>query len=314
MRAAKFALIFLLAGSVEAWNAAGHRTIAYIAYRNLGDGPRARVELLLRSHPDYARWVEGVPAERRPLEAFLHASVWADEIKGDPRYKNEPRDAAPEVRPSYPDLFRHQNWHYIDEPVRGEFAAVKIDDGLNRGWRNRPTVLSQIGTMKSILADRRASDAAKAWALAWLIHLVGDVHQPLHCVSRYAMDASTGKLADDAGGNRVRLLGNGAHNLHAYWDDLLDEDASEAAVKELGDGLMATNSPGKGKTTEKDWQAEGAQLAVGFVYPGLARAKEERGALAVPRQYRVVATAVAGRRVAAAGYRLAQMLNKLASK
>lgn len=314
MRAAKFALVFLLAGSADAWNAAGHRTIAYIAYRNLKDGPRARIDLLLQSHPDYARWVEGVPAGLRPLEAFLHASVWADEIKGDPRYKNQPRDAAPEERPSYPDMLRHQNWHYIDEPIGGDFAAAKIDDGLNPDWRRPPTVLSQIGAMKSILADKQATDAAKAWALAWLIHLVGDVHQPLHCVSRYGVDPSTGKLADDAGGNRVRLFGNAAHNLHAFWDGLMDEDASDAAVKELGDGLMATNGPGKGTTNEKEWQAEGARLAVEFVYPGLAGAKMESGALAVPRQYRVVATAVAGRRVAAAGYRLAQTLNKLPSK
>lgn len=313
MRASKFALVFLLAGSVHAWNAAGHRTIAYIAYRNLKQGTRERVDLLLQSHPDYARWVEGVPVERRPLEAFLHASVWADEIKGDPRYKNEPRDAAPEEPPSYPDMFRHQNWHYVDEPLSGDFAAVKIDDGLNRDWRKPPTVLSQIPAMKSTLADKRTSDAAKAWALAWLIHLTGDVHQPLHCVSRYSLDTATGKMADDAGGNRVRLLGP-AHNLHAYWDDLMEEDASVAAVKELGDGLMATNVPAKGKTNEKDWQAEGAGLAVDFVYPGLAGAKMENGSLAVPRQYRVVATAVAGHRIAAAGYRLAQTLNKLASK
>lgn len=313
MRAAKFALLFLLAGSIQAWNAAGHRTIAYIAYRNLQRGTRQRVDLLLQSHPDYARWVEGVPAERRPLEAFLHASVWADEIKGDPRYTNEPKEGLPVERPSYPDRFRHQNWHYIDEPLSGEFAAVQIDDGLHPDWRKAPTVVSQIGVMKTMLADKRTSDAAKAWALAWLIHLVGDAHQPLHCASRYSVDAATGKMADDAGGNRVRLTGP-AHNLHAFWDDLMEEDASLEAVKALGEGLMATNGPGKGKTNEKDWQAEGAQLAVEFVYPGLAGARMENGALTVSRPYRTVATAIAGRRVAAAGYRLAQTLNKLPTR
>ncbi len=311
MRAAKFALLFLLAGSVDAWNAAGHRTIAYIAYRNLQSGTRQRIDLLLQSHPDYARWVEGVPAERRPLEAFLHASVWADEIKGDPRYTNEPREGSTAGASSYPDMYRHQNWHYIDEPLSGDFAAVKIDDGLNADWRKAPTVVSQIGAMKTMLGDKRTSEAAKVWALAWLIHLVGDVHQPLHCASRYSVDAATGKMADDAGGNRVRLAGS-AHNLHAYWDGLMEEDASDAAVKALGEGLMATHAPGKGKTNEKDWQEEGARLAVEFVYPGLAGGRMEYGALAVPRPYHVVATAVAGERVAAAGYRLAQTLNKLA--
>jgi hypothetical protein len=119
VRTLRLVSLLILCSTLHAWNAAGHRTIAYIAYRNLNDRTRQRIDLLLLSHPDYSRWIEDIPENERPLAAFLHASVWADEIKGDSRYQNEPRGAAPSEQTTYPDTFRHQNWHYIDQPLAG---------------------------------------------------------------------------------------------------------------------------------------------------------------------------------------------------
>jgi hypothetical protein len=306
VRISRLFIALFVCASLEAWNAAGHRTIAYIAYSQLSPQVRVRADTLLRSHPDYPRWVRDVPPAERPLTAFLHASTWADEIRSDPSYHNEPREAPPSTEA--PDHFRHQNWHYVDEPIAGDFAHVHIDDSLNPSWREAPNVVTQIRAMETILSNRSKPADARAWALAWLIHLAGDIHQPLHCASRYR-PGPDGRMENDAGGNQV-LLAAADHNLHAFWDDLLGFEDSPAAVKQLAEGLTAATPPVKGKSRERDWQAEGAKLDATVVYPGLAYARMRASGLEVTPEYRRVALAVAGQRVAVAGYRLAAVLNR----
>jgi len=309
VRIHRFVVPLLLVATVYAWNAAGHRTVAFIAYRSLTEPARARVDRLLESHPDYSRWVEGVPAADRPLEVFLHASVWADEIKGDPRYQDEPKDQ----KPSYPDTFRHRTWHYIDKPLIGEFDALTYDE-TNKTWRNPPTAVSQIHVMEGILRDKRSSDAAKAWALGWLIHLVGDLQQPLHCSSRDTKNPETGKMEDDQGGNKVRLAG-AEHNLHAFWDDALGKETDTPSVKTLGIDLLAVApAPDKKKSDPNAWVDEGSRLSIAFVYRGLAGAPSDQGAIKVPAAYSHVAKSVAQQRVTLGGYRLAALLNRLLAK
>lgn len=313
MRIPRIGLLLAAASTLWAWNAAGHKTVAFIAYQKLSQRARANVDRLLPSHPGYSHWIEGVPVADRPLEAFLHAAIWADEIKGDPNYRDEPHDAQPPQHPSYPDRFRHRDWHYIDTPLIGEFGALRVDTS-NTAWRNPPNAVSQIAVMETLLRDHKSSDAAKAWALGWLIHLVGDLHQPLHCVGRYGTDPATGKLVDDQGGNRVRLNGK-QHNLHAFWDDALGEDASTASVSAVGGDLIAASSVsdtrGQSNGKPNQWVDEGARLSIGFVYSGLAGAPSENGAITLPAAYRRVAEGVAEQRATLGGYRLANLLNKL---
>lgn len=301
MRFLRPAVLLSAASVLWAWNAAGHKTVAFIAYTHLTARARANVDRLLESHPDYAHWVEGVPTADLPLAAFLRASVWADEIKGDPNYSDEPRDAAPSRE--YPDHFRHRNWHYIDTPLTGPLAALLVD-AANTTWGKPPNAVSQIAVMEKILRNRTSTPAAKAWALGWLIHLVGDLHQPLHCVSR----------DDDQGGNRVHLNGK-QHNLHAFWDDSLGEDASTASVRALGTDLIAAADPNDGRAARllnpNQWVREGSRLSIDFVYRGLADAPSTDGALTLPLAYRRTAEGVAARRATLGGERLAALLNKL---
>ncbi len=303
----------VLCSNLQGWNGAGHRTIAYIAYRQMDARTRERVDAVLTAHPDYARWVQGIPDGDRALAAFLHASVWPDEIRSDPRYQNDPREPVIGFAAPYPDQFRHQNWHYIDEPLTGEGARLEIDDAVNPDWREAPNVMTQIRAMEAVISNGKSSREAKAWALAWLIHLVGDIHQPLHCASRYTREGAQGKWENDAGGNRVRLAGP-YHNLHGLWDGLMGEDDATAVVKAMGEALMATASVDGRRTRVADWQQEGAQLAVEFVYPALAGAKNEQGTLSVPAEYVRIATGIACQRVTLAGLRLAQVLDRTAGK
>src|SRR5262245_45967206 len=97
-----FAAIFLAAfvpsHTASAWSAQGHMTIAAMAYRDLPKEDRAKVDELLKHHPDYSNWTNRYSAELSPvdLEAFvvMRASTWPDEI----RRKGNPYD--------------HPQWHF----------------------------------------------------------------------------------------------------------------------------------------------------------------------------------------------------------
>src|SRR5579872_391303 len=95
---AAWTAILYLASPAVAWNATGHRIIAAIAYHRLTPKTRARVDKLIRAHPGYESWVRDAPSDPagRAEAAFGAAAVWADQIKGDPRFWDDTRkDAQP---------------------------------------------------------------------------------------------------------------------------------------------------------------------------------------------------------------------------
>src|SRR5215470_16174534 len=71
----------LLASPLLAWDDTGHMVVAYIAYKNLSDSTRMRVDGLLTMNPKYHTWVKGVPNKQRGLVAFINAATWPDCIK-----------------------------------------------------------------------------------------------------------------------------------------------------------------------------------------------------------------------------------------
>src|SRR5439155_20249015 len=86
------------------------------------------------------------------------------------------------------------------------------------------------------------TEPLSAYNLAWLIHLVGDVHQPLHCVSRFTgshLDETTHADRGDLGGNLFKL-DDPAKNLHSLWDDALGSTNSRAEFENTAASLMAS--------------------------------------------------------------------------
>ena len=71
----------LIASPLLAWDGTGHMTVAYIAYKNLTDDTRQRVDELLKLNPEYKTWTKGVPKKRKGLIAFVNAATWPDCIK-----------------------------------------------------------------------------------------------------------------------------------------------------------------------------------------------------------------------------------------
>ncbi|HEV8582498.1 MAG TPA: S1/P1 nuclease [Thermoanaerobaculia bacterium] len=178
MKRAHFAVfLLLLAGpsSLLAWGPNGHRIVGRIAANHLTDEAAVAVTSLIGP------------------EGLDQACTWADEIRNDPNWQ--------------PPLKNPSPWHFIS-----------IDDGetLETTARDpKGDVLEAIERFSAVLRDPQANRQAKQEALRFLIHFVGDVHQPLH-VGRRA----------DRGGNSVEVSWfDQKMNLHSVWDSgLIDSE------------------------------------------------------------------------------------------
>ena len=184
-------LLLGLAPAAAAWNAAGHRISAMIAWENLDGGCQAAVTTVLRGHPEFDRWLARSKRGDPGQSAFVEASTWPDDIRRDRRFYTAGDEEPTPTLPGFPDMERRLDWHYVDRPLNG-VAIRKAPAG---------DIERQIERLARVVGNPRASAAERAYALPWLIHLVGDAHQPLHAASRYSPDGTS-----DQGGNAVSIV------------------------------------------------------------------------------------------------------------
>jgi hypothetical protein len=163
---------------------------------------------------------------------------------------------------------------------------------------------------------KTGTDAEKAIAVCWLLHLAGDIHQPLHCVSYYDLNHEYG----DKGGNTfyIRVAeGRPIINLHSLWDGLLGSTQSYRINGNAAVELRNRPEFGREKLTElsaadtKAWCDESVNIAEDVAYCGgtLKGGTAQDNAPPVKQ-----AKAIAERRVVLAGYRLADVLKTATSE
>ncbi len=261
----------------SAWNGAGHRLSAVIAWQQLSQSSRHWLADLLRQHEDYPQWREKSGTGETML-IFAEAATWADGIRNDPRYseRNTRQSGAGDDQ-------RHSDWHYLNLDPHGRVQGGQLEKRLEDLARQLRSTASQ---------------EQKAWALPWLIHLVGDIHQPLHV-----------GYQEDRGGNRHLIedpeaSGHKRTDLHSYWDDL--PGPSGLRGKRLlarARQLLATYSPPQ-QGTIRQWRNESRNL--------LTRAYPNPGAShsVISSAFRSDAQAIADQRIVDAGYRLAGLLEE----
>jgi hypothetical protein len=116
-----------------AWNGKGHRTVAFIAYKRLthdahGSNARAKVDALLRKHPDFPLLSQGLSSTdpNFGLKVFIKAATWPDIIKSDSRFFDDgnPNSTPKPLRPGFPDMKMHKNFHFIDRPFTEDGSAT----------------------------------------------------------------------------------------------------------------------------------------------------------------------------------------------
>jgi hypothetical protein len=290
----------------EAWFGFGHMEVAAIAWSKLKPATRAEATRLLKLNPLYATWIMNVPAKERDRTAFVMAATWPDEIKGLSDYHNDGPNNGNRPPPGpkasqnigYTDHFRHKYWHYIDEPFSPDMTPLQPAD--------IPNAQTQIAAFRAKLAEPGASDDIKSYDLAWLLHMVGDVHQPLHATSRFTHLETNG----DSGGNDVKITcGTGctATELHAFWDGVVgDSDKPKDAIN----GARKI-PPAKAQLAsiadEKVWIKESFEAAKASVY--VAPIGVDGAPFTLTGSYKSKALRLAKQRVALGGARLAKLLN-----
>ncbi len=290
------------------WNDRGHMSVAYVAYQQLTPTTRDRVKLLLKLNPKYNDWaatvdtqVPGASAADKDMMIFMIAATWADGIKRDTAYSNDgsPNPDRPDGSPDpgrntgYDDLMRHRYWHFIDTPF--------TTDGSTLPAIPTPNAQERIALFRGVLAST-SPDPLKSYDLTWLLHLVGDVHQPLHAATRVSSTDPGG----DAGGNLVKLDCSKCE-LHAFWDDLLGTSNKLKSTVTAAKKLATADATLAAKSDEKDWIAESFQAAQQTVYSAPVVAGDGPFTLTPP--YKRKAAILARKRVALAGARLANLLN-----
>ena len=222
---------------------------------------------------------ELTPAARAQVAALLgsdamlvHESNWADEV----------REQRPETAP----------WHFVDIPL----DAPGYDPARDCAAGN--CVVAAIDTTRRLLADPHASVGARQGALRFLIHLVADVHQPLHAEDN-----------QDHGGNAVHVTGDGVRtNLHHVWDTQVVE-ALGTNVEAIAGDLEQSVTPQRRKEwssgTPADWANESHAIARDVIYPRF----HGRMQVHQPYEYAQEMAPVTKQQLARAGVRLAWLLN-----
>ena len=160
--------------------------------------------------------------------------------------------------------------------------------------------MAQIDRDVAVLKDGRAPHTARLEALLYLIHFVGDVHQPLHAADRR-----------DKGGNSLAVyLNRHRDNLHGIWDQDVVAALGKAPLP-VAAGIEAQYSLAQ-KTammrgTPADWANESFEIAAHDIYAHL----RSRGPVRLPRDYAQRQSAIVRLQLERAGLRLAMLLNQI---
>ena len=214
-----------------------------------------------------------VQAMLTPHETLAAISVWADDI----------REEHAETGP----------WHYIDIPL----AASTID--MEHECRAGNCVVAKITEFESVLKNKSADPAERREALEFVVHFIGDLHQPLHCADN-----------NDQGGNKVQVIFFGQpSNLHAVWDGGIlrrEKQYGEQLATTLESRITPEQKAAWAQGSVADWALESHALAVRVAYGRLPTGTTPD----LSDDYANAALPVVEEQIEKAGVRLAHLLNE----
>jgi hypothetical protein len=303
------ALLLTISNQVSsyAWFDFGHMVVASVAYKRLTPQTRERANALLKLNPNYSNWEkqlpEKLPQDKKDMLIFMLAATWPDAIKTDPNYKSDgrngghlPQGAAASQNIGYKDKLLHKYWHFVDTPFSTDGTQLPADI--------TPNAQTQIEAFRKAIGTSDSSDDTKSYDLTWLIHLVGDVHQPLHCATRISKIDPHG----DNGGNKVAISSPGnVTNLHAIWDGSPGDSEDPMRAAKYAKQLHAADKSLAKDTNEKDWIAESFDEVKKDVYIQPIGASD--GPFTLTKNYIQATNKLVKKRLELAGERLANLLN-----
>ena len=234
MRSARFVLLLLLFPlHAFAWGAKGHAVVAELAERGLSPNVAAEIRKLNFGAP--LRDIASLPDDWR-----------ADETKG--------------LRPG-----NTGSLHFANTP--NEIATFD----RARDCKEDQCVVAGIEKYIATLKDRTQPNDKRREALIFVVHLIGDLHQPMHTAGGMVKDETTGQMVPDLGGNKVKVRFLGIEtNLHSIWDSGII-DWGPATVDDYVNHLMKFEMRGRSveelqRGTVQDWFEESHYAAVHDAY------------------------------------------------
>jgi hypothetical protein len=286
-----------------AWNKPGHMAVAAIAYRELKDAdPQAlkRAIALLKQHPFYEDvWKPAIEdlnvndPDKEGLYLFMWAARWPDDIRDDP------------------DL-HCELCHFINFP----FKPPGQPNSIQTQQPAQENVISAFQRNVGILQSN-SSPAVRAMALSWILHLVGDVHQPLHTTALFTTKFSHG----DRGGTiffiRVQPTSS-TISLHKLWDGFILGSDRFQSVNSKATELRSRpefRRSALGELSETNFskwasvESFNAAKRIAYRDGQLQGSNSSSNGVALPSDYVAGAKPVAERRAVVAGYRLSDLLS-----
>jgi hypothetical protein len=264
-----------------AWGNEGHQIVAAIARDELTPQARAWVDRQLADDKDTLTAPD-----------MLSRSTWADAWRGAGH-----RETA--------------SWHFVDiELAKPDLAAACYGfpkaAGPASGGPADDCIVNKLREFEAELSNPTTSEPERILALKYVLHFVGDIHQPLHAADNH-----------DKGGNCVQVTLSGDHtvSLHAYWDTAVLEPLRRdpvAAARALEAKITPVEKASWTKGTPADWARESNGLARSIAYTIGSPAGCGSGAtpIALSAAYQWRAQAVARMQLEKAAVRLAAVINR----
>ena len=296
-----------------AWSREGHMAIGQIAQDQLKRATNdpasqtalANVKVLLNTDSE---------------EALASLAPCADHIRAEPA---EPPQPATPTRPAtrgYPAVnpgdpvqcgglalvvnSYSAPWHFINIPITASASPESVNTYCPGGDCNVAAIKKNV----QVLSDRSASLSDKQIALMYLVHFIGDEHQPLHC----AMEIVNG-VGDRGGNDELVTINNSAPlSLHALWDHMIE-------VKDnypLDMGALETMPNDAGQWTQGDFVTTAAMesfaISKDTIYPGYHQLADKSASHVADfgSDYWTPMQAITNKRLQMAGFRLAALLKQ----
>jgi hypothetical protein len=284
--------------NASAWGRSGHELVGLVADQLLSDKAKQAIDqlrisvvdvaqLLTRDKPEYA-WIDD------NLRTFFSSKTtdlslianWADGWK------------------FYGPGQSTYGWHFIDLPVEKDITVADVPSYYNHG----DSSAAQIPILEKQLSDKTLSTVDRLKALFLLVHIVGDMGQPLHCASRN----------NDEGGNQERMKFFGQdRRLHQIWDDdlidrgtMLTPDEQAKTGKRMdtswADNYDGVSEQNAAQGTPDDWALESYTIAKTVIYP---LDPEGSTAVAYDQPYEDQMLPIIKKQIQRAGVRVASLIN-----
>jgi len=245
-----FLIFSLFSTTAFSWGRDGHAVVGIIAMQQLQTGARSELEKIMGSLDD---------------QSMLKACNWPDEVRDTEEWKW-----------SYP-------LHYVNIP-RGDFEYME-----SRDCPTQECATEAIKRYSTELANEHASTEKRWQAFAWLCHLVGDLHQPLHA-----------GFADDRGGNDFEVVYRGEEtNLHSLWDSKIirHHTGNTQDLKRLVASLPTLKLHEKvNQELINNWTNESHELAKTQIYPSsseISEGYEAKSWVLIQKRLNIAATRLA---------------------